>query len=161
MNQTIVQTIVENKCWIVTNQGHKIGTVMSVDEVDGGVVYVHDNKRERFGSIASLMSKYNYNFKKVGSAPAPTTQEPALFGVPCDVTPHNGVMDARRKLPLFTKTPTSKSYHAAGHYAVKYNSTWVLVFCPKFLSLKRHEFMGPFMSQAHADAARPAQGQNK
>ena len=143
MEQTEVQTIIEDKCWIVTQQGVKLGTVMRVDEVNGGVVFVHDNQRERFRSIGMLMSKYKCTFKhsKTNDETAP---QHVVFGFPSDTAPFNTLIDARKRLPLYTKTASSKSYHAAGFYQVKYVNTWLLEFCPKLLTLDRNEFLGPF-----------------
>lgn len=155
MEQTVVQTIIENKCWIVTNQGNKIGTVMSVDEVNGGVVFVHDNKRERFGSIASLMSKYNFNFKNSDSIKHPEITH-TLFGFPCSGIPFNSIIDARRKLPLYTTKQHSKSFLCAGYYYVKYRENWFLEFCPKLITLKRHEYLGPFTNKSEATKSKDA-----
>ncbi|CAB4130099.1 hypothetical protein UFOVP116_269 [uncultured Caudovirales phage] len=158
MEQLEVQTIIEDKCWIVTHQGAKVGTVMRVDEVDGGVVFVHDNQRERFRSIASLMSKYNFNYKN-SAVPALENKSNNIYGYPCCSQPHNTIIDARRKLPLYTTKPNSKSFHCAGYYYIKYRNNWYLEFCPKLLTLKRHEYTGPFTSKKEALAALKEQQQ--
>lgn len=153
MEQTEVQTIIEDKCWIVTQQGIKLGTVMRVDEVDGGVVFVHNNQRERFRSIGMLMSKYKCTFKHESQSDGNDIAQSLVFGFPSDTTPFNPLIDARRKLPLYTKTVRSKSYYAAGYYQVKYVNTWLLEFCPKVLTLDRNEFLGPFTSKNAAYSA--------
>ena len=153
MEQTLIQTIVENKCWIVTNQGKKIGTVMSID-TKGGVVFVQDGKREKFGSIASLMTKYNFNFKNSAQHTTELKNEFFLFGFPCSSEPFNSVIDARKKLPLYTTSKKSKKFHAAGYYYVKYKEVWHLEFCPKLLTLSRHEFIGPFATKLQANESK-------
>ena len=57
----LAKAIVKNKCWIVEDNGNKVGTILANP---AGVVYQHENKREQFASIKLLSKKYNIEFVK-------------------------------------------------------------------------------------------------
>ena len=52
----LAKAVVKNKCWIVEDDGHKIGTILANP---AGVVYQHENKREQFASLKLCSDRYN------------------------------------------------------------------------------------------------------
>jgi len=52
----LAKAIVKNKCWIVEDNGHQIGTILANPQ---GVVYQHDHKKEQFASLKLLSDRYN------------------------------------------------------------------------------------------------------
>ena len=143
--------VVKNKFWIVESGGVKIGTVQTVDELDGGVVYVHDDKRERYPNIKILSKEYNIKFgNKVEKIKQETYD---VYGYPSCFKPYNTLFDVKRKIPLFTKNEKSKSFYCAGHYLIKFSGTWVRASCPKSITLSRYEYLGPFKTEDDAKEA--------
>ena len=57
----LAKSIVKNKCWIVEQDGHKIGTILTNP---GGVVYQHEQKKEQFASLKLLSDRYNIIVEK-------------------------------------------------------------------------------------------------
>jgi hypothetical protein len=149
MNMTyIAKPVVKNKFWIVEEDGTKIATIQAIDE--GGFAYVHDNEREVFPSIKLLTSKYNIQIVKADKKQAVKQEVYEVYGYPTSSRPHNEVLDVQRYLPIYTKNTNSKSFYCAGHYLVKYSSTWVHTYCPKIITLNRHEYQGPFKTKERA-----------
>jgi hypothetical protein len=148
----IAKPIVKNKFWIVESSGEQIATIQSTP---GGVTYVHDTQRENFPSIKILGDRYNIQFDRSRvSKPRVKNITGDVYGYPCQGSAFNEVFDVPRKLPLYTKTATSKSYFCAGHYMVSYDGeTWEYEFSPKLIALNRYEFLGPFATQQQALAA--------
>lgn len=140
--------VVQNKFWIVEQDGKKVATIQTTEN---GVVFVHNEHREKFPSIKLLGSKYNITFKK--ETAAPVVDEFQVDGYPCDIKPHNALLDISKKLPVFTKTESSKSFFCAGHYLIKFNAGYVPSFCPKLITLNRYDYLGPFHSKAEMQAA--------
>jgi hypothetical protein len=136
----IAKPIVKNKYWIVEESGNKVATIQAIEE--GGFAYVHDNTRERFASIKMISKKYNIEFAKTNKSK--TTLPNEVYGYPCSSKSYNEVYDVARRLPIYTKTPKSRSFFCAGHYLIKYGSTWIKEYCPKLITLNRYEFQGPF-----------------
>ena len=52
----LAKAVVKNKCWVVEDNGHQVGTILTNPQ---GVVYQHENKREQFASLKMLSDKYN------------------------------------------------------------------------------------------------------
>lgn len=156
MMSLTAKPVVKNKFWIVEQDGEKVATIQST--VDG-VVFVHNEQRERFASIKLLGTKYNITFNKE-SSPEPVN-EFQVDGFPCDIKPHNALLDISKKLPVFTKTESSKSFFCAGHYLIKFNVGYVPSFCPKLITLNRYEYLGPFHSKADMQAAAKAAKEKK
>lgn len=140
--------VVKNKFWIVESGGIKIGTVQTVDEPGGSVVYVHDNMRERFPSIKLLTKTHNIKFGRIVEKVKRDTYD--VYGYPSCFKPYNTLYDVKRKIPMFTKNSKSKSFYCAGHYLVKFSGAWIYTSCPKSITLSRYEFVGPFKTEDEA-----------
>jgi len=48
----LAKSIVKNKCWVVEDNGNKIGTILANQK---GVVYTHDETKEQFSSFKLLV----------------------------------------------------------------------------------------------------------
>ena len=145
MTELIAKPVVKNKMWIVESSGTKVGNIMTVDE--GGVVYVHDDQRETFPTIKLLSKTYNIEFVKAEKPKKEKLDVYDVYGFPAASRPHNEVLDVQRYLPIYTKGAKSKSFFCAGHYIIKFSSTWVRAYCPKLITLNRYEYQGPFKTQ--------------
>ena len=86
-------------------------------------------------------SKFSSDKKEVPFNEYPTTNKV-----------YNSVLDIKRKLHLFTKTPKSKCYHAAGWYTFKQGSEEKAIFCPKYIFIQRYAYQGPFKTEEEAEA---------
>ena len=64
---------------------------------------------------------------------------------------YNSILDVKRKLHLFTKTPKSKCYYAAGWYTVKQGAESKEIFCPKYIFIQRYEYTGPYKTKIEAE----------
>lgn len=136
----LAKPIIKNKCWIVEDGGIKIGTIMTNP---AGVVYQHNQQREQFPSLKLLSDRYNIIVEKT-AAKKIIVQPHQVYGFPCEHKPHNDLWDLRHKLPIFTKSPKSKSFFSAGYYIVKFNNGWVKSYCPKLITLNRYPYAGPY-----------------
>jgi hypothetical protein len=144
MTERIAKPVVKNKFWVVEDAGNKVATIQAVE--DGGFVYVHDDQRERFATIKNLSKQYNIVFDKANKKSV-VKQSNQIYGYPTSSKPHNELYDIIRRLPVYTKTAKSKSYHCAGYYIIKFDSHWAQAQCPKLITLNRYLFRGPFCTQ--------------
>jgi hypothetical protein len=140
--------IVENKFWILeSNNGTKVGTVkVNNNKVTATI----EDKPETFSSFEELMGKYSVSFvKRVAEF---KQEEPGqeVYGYPSKSKPHNALWNVQMRVPIYTKTEKSSSYHCAGHYIIRFSSGWVKSFSPKLLTLQRYPFKGPFMTNQEA-----------
>ena len=139
----IAKSIVKNKFWVVEQDGEQVATIQSCP---GGVSYVQDNTREKFATVNLLKTKHNISFSNERSKKR-TVNSFEVSGYPCDARPFNALFNLSKKLPVYTKSASSKSFYCAGHYLIKFAADYVHTFCPKLITLNRYEFLGPFVSK--------------
>lgn len=138
--------IIEDKYWIVENNGKQFGTLRK-DEDNRFVlsntigIKIYQNKKEltkQFGKdffIAKIIRESD-NYDNLSVQDYPTSAKPC-----------NSMFDIKRKLPLFTKSKESKSVYCAGYYIIKYDKSWARSFCPKLITLQRYPYQGPFYTE--------------
>lgn len=68
---------------------------------------------------------------------------PVDFANPFEADPEDEISN----LPLYTKTKTSKVYHCAGFYCIKFPKGWADAFSPKLSTLQKYEYAGPFKDE--------------
>lgn len=146
MTEIHAKPIIENKFWIVEENGEKVATLRKNDDdrfvmsnEDG--VKVYDNKE-------SLTKQFGKNFFIAKIVKEAENAEPnEVHGYTTSTTPHNAMFDIKRKLPLFTKSGDSKSLYCAGYYVIKFDKGWVKSHCPKLITLQRYSYQGPFKTE--------------
>jgi hypothetical protein len=146
MSELIAKPVVKNKFWVVEESGQKVATIQAVE--DGGIVYVHNDRREKYPSVKNLKQKYNIKFglaEKIKKENVKT-----VYGYPVTGKAYNQVWDVQRRLPIYSKTLKSKSLFCAGFYLVKFNGNWAENFCPKNITLSRYDYIGPFCTKEEA-----------
>ena len=137
--------VLKNKFWIVEDEGEKVATIQMVE--DGTVVYVSSTERRKYASIKLLSKDYNIVFDKETKKVKEQKTEHELQGYPVNGKPWNSLYDVKHRFPIYTKTSKSKSYYCAGYYIIKFNNGWVKSFCPKFITLNRYDYQGPFKTK--------------
>lgn len=145
MIELIAKPILKNKYWIVEEQGEKIATIQAIEE--GGFVYVDGASRRIYPSIKLLSKDINVVFDTETKKAKQSVAQYSAYGFPTSQKPWNVLWDVKHQFPVYTKTNKSKSYYCAGHYIIKFNNGWVKSHCPKFITLNRYEFQGPFTSK--------------
>jgi hypothetical protein len=134
--------IIDDKFWIVEEEGVKIGTLRKNEDKfvfsNETGIRVFDNKK----SITEQFGKDFFVAKIIKEAANANPQE--VHGFASSTSPHNAMYDIQKKLPLFTKSGDSKSLYCAGYYIIRFEKGWVKSFCPKLITLQRYEYKGPF-----------------
>jgi len=151
------KTLVKDKFWIVEQNGQKLGTLQK--QADNGWIFLskQDNK-EVFHTQESLFTKFGFgifdtdNTKSedvsVDKWDVKQAEQFSVHGYPCSQKPYNPLWDVQKGLPLYTKTPNSKSMFCAGYYIVKFETVnWRKAYCPKIITLQRYKYKGPIKSK--------------
>jgi hypothetical protein len=141
--------ILENKFWIVEEEGVRVGTLQKTDE---GYVVSAKGKIDLYKNERQLKKHFGNGFLIANIRDTDnTTLE--VHGFPTRSTPYNSMYDIKRKLPLFTKSEKSKSVYCAGYYLIKFNVHWLKSFCPKLITIERNEYLGPYKTEFEMKAA--------
>lgn len=138
----IAKPIVEKRFWILQKDDQKIG---NVEACDGGFQVRINNRVALFKTIKMVERTNGIHFEtQIKSKPKKAPN--MVHGYPAAGRVFNPVWDVTKHLPLYTKNTKSKSWFAAGWYAVKRGRNWKIVQDPKLITLDRYAYHGPFHS---------------
>lgn len=147
-DKLIAKPVVKNQFWIVTDGKEKVGNVIA--DGSGFEVKLNGNVKH-FKDTNAIKRQINIEFERIG--PVTRTKNDIPFNeFPTSKKVYNSVFDIKRKVHLFTKTPKSKCYHAAGYYVFDQGSEKSVVFCPKYIFIQRYPYQGPFKTEFEAQS---------
>jgi hypothetical protein len=136
------KSIVENKFWILEkDDGQRVGTISLKNDK---IVININNQSETFSNFDELTSAYNVRFLTKKEKIAPIDNQNEIYDYPTSSTPYNALWNLETKVPIYTKTAKSNSFHCAGYYIIQFGTGWVKSFCPKLITLQRYPYKGPF-----------------
>jgi hypothetical protein len=142
--QFVAKPVLDNKFWILEDNGQKVGTIRSNEN---GVTLTVGTKNQTFKELSELKQKIKVDFagKEVIKK---ETKEYEVHGYACKTKPHNPIYDLKRKLPLYTKTSDSQSFFCAGFYVIHWeDGNHSPAYCPKLITLSRYTYDGPFKTK--------------
>lgn len=146
MNDLHAKPIIDNKFWIVEQDGAKVATLRK-DE-DNRFVMSNEQGIKIYNTKESLTRQFGKDFFVVNIVKEARNAEPnEVHGFTTSTSPHNAMFDVQRKLPLFTKSSDSKSLYCAGYYVIRFDKGWVKSHCPKLITLQRYDYRGPFKTE--------------
>jgi hypothetical protein len=146
------KNIVENRFWVLENDaGERIGTIaQNKDRVSCRL----PDSNEDFPSMQDMMQKKGIVMvRKSKDSPHTATAGTDVYGFPTAHTAYNPIWNVQMRLPLYTKTSKSSSYHCAGYYIIKFDKTWCKSYTPKLITLQRYPYQGPFTNKNDMTAA--------
>ena len=138
------KSIVDNKFWILESEaGEKVGTIKIVSDKINVII---EGREHSFKNMDDAIDELDLTFVKKVTVPK---QDPAneVYDFPTSTQPHNALWNVQMKLPIYTKTDKSNSYHCAGYYIIRFTTGWVKSYCPKLLTLQRYPFKGPYKTR--------------
>ena len=142
--QFVAKPVLDNKFWILEDNGQKVGTIRSNEN---GVTLTVGTKNQTFKALSELKQKIKVDFtgKEVVKK---ETKEYEVHGYACKTKPHNPIYDLKRKLPLYKKTSDRQSFFCAGYYVIHWeDGNHSPAYCPKLITLSRYTYDGPFKTK--------------
>lgn len=137
--------VVAKNYWILTRGDAKIGAVTAGE--DGYTVTV-GARQHRFATLRTLKQRLKIDLPAPPRQIKPDTNLVHGFDAGCRA--HNSMWHVQLRLPVFTKSAKSRSWYAAGWYAVQQSRSWKIVRNPKLILLQRYNFQGPFHTREEA-----------
>lgn len=141
----VAKPIIDKQYWIIKQDNRKIGALEA--EPDGYTLRIED-KVAKFKTIPMVRKNTNIVFEPAEKITPPSVTQVHGYNTGCRA--YNAMWDIKHRLPLFTKERKSKSWYAAGWYAVKQHRSWRLFHNPKLIVLDRYQYQGPFHTQQEA-----------
>ena len=139
----VAKPVLEDKFWILEDNGQKVGTIRSNEN---GVTLQVGSENQTFKALEELTQKISVSFSGKELVTS-EKKEYLVHDFPCKTKPYNGIYDLKRKLPLYTKTEASQSFFTAGYYCIEFENGWVPAYCPKLITLGRNNYLGPFKTR--------------
>lgn len=137
--------VIANRYWILKQNDQKIGQIEASDT--GYTVKILDQVRQY---KTMPMVRQSTDIKFVPAEKSTSARPTMVHGFDAGCRVHNAMWSVPYRLPLFTRTARSKSWFAAGWYAIQQNRAWRVERNPKLIVLERYAFHGPFHSQEQA-----------
>ena len=145
MSKTLIaKPVVKNQFWIVTDGEKKVGNVIA--EGSGFDVKLNGSVAH-FKNTSAIKKQTRIEFESINKKTKPDT---TFTEYPTTSNVYNSVFDIKLKIHLYTKTPKSKCYYAAGYYVLYQGSEPVVTFCPKYIFVQRYKYEGPFKTENEA-----------
>ncbi len=144
------KTLVKDKFWIIEENGTKLGTLQKKDN-NGWIFLSKKDRKEIFHTSESLRERFGIDILETKVEPE-VTEEPNIedyqvHGFPTSQQPFNPMFDVQKQLPIYSKTPKSKSLFCAGYYIICFEKGWRKAYCPKMITLQRYKFKGPMKTK--------------
>jgi hypothetical protein len=144
MNST-AKVLIPNKEWLVRDEKSKIG---SISKSKKGYIFLKNGQQVKFKDLNEINTQFGIaifeeSIKKI-KAEKNENQGFLIYDYPCKSEPFDPVYDVKKKLPLFAKSPKSKSRYCAGYYVIQFKKVWLKSYCPKLITLERNPYQGPF-----------------
>lgn len=150
MTNIIAKPIIDKKFWILTDESGKRGNIEQ--EGDGRYRVLFDNTYTIHKNIASIRKSIPFEFADKIKIAKPKKNTREVYGYEVGCRAYNPVWDVKRQLPIFTKTDKSRSWYAAGWYAIRQGAEYESIRNPKVILIQRYEYQGPFHTQQEAEA---------
>ena len=144
------KTLVKDKFWIIEENGEKLGTLQKKDN-NGWIFLSKKESREIFHTPESLREKFGIDILAVEPTtpiePVDINENFEVHGYPVSQHPYNPMFDVQKQLPIYSKTPKSKSLFCAGYFIICFEKGWRKAYCPKLITLQRYPFKGPIKTK--------------
>ena len=141
--------IIKDQYWVVTDGEKKVGNVVA--EGSGYQVKI-GNTKEHYESMSAIAKKKKIEFEKLSKRSKQIEPPFAVFPTSSSRV-YNSIFDVKKKLHIYTKTPKSKCYYAAGWFVLKQGDEYQTIFCPKYIFIQRYDYKGPFKSETEAKSS--------
>lgn len=142
--------VIPNQYWILRDENRKVGNIEAT--ADGLQVKIN-NQVVTFKNIRVLKQRVKVAFEPVPKSRGAPKVDHEVNGFPTVSKPYNAIFDVKHQVPLWTRESRSKSWYAAGWYAIRQGRRWRTVECPKLIALERYEYRGPFCTEQEAEHA--------
>jgi hypothetical protein len=134
------QEVIKDKFWIVNEVHGKVGTLRCLPDGSYEFFDQRTNEKQILAALDSLFSMVDRDTE--------TSEDVIKFIKGYPTATNNPVEVEHDTLPLYVKTPTSKSVMAAGYYILKFSGMgWQYAFCPKYETLEKYPYKGPWATE--------------
>lgn len=141
---------ITNNSWLVITEKEQEKIGLLSESRNGTFTLLSKSGKAKFENEKEVTSFFEENiFDNVIVTALITETNFTVKGYPVDFD-HPFEADSEdtvSNLPLYTKTKTSKVYHCAGYYCIKFPKGWTSSFSPKLSTLQKYKYNGPWKTE--------------
>jgi hypothetical protein len=137
----IAKPIVDKQFWVLQQDNEKVGNIEACD--DGYQIKINNQIVGQYKTIKMVERNVDVTFEPVVKQEKKKISN-IVHGFTAKGRVYNPMWDVKQKLPVYTKSSVSKSWHAAGWYTVKKGRRWAVMQDPKLILLQRYPYHGPY-----------------
>ena len=132
--------------WLMINETNS--NVGLLAENSQNIVILAEGYRERFESRAAVCAHFGTDLFENVVKTVTEEREHFVHGYPVKFhEPFAVETEQNNNLPLYTKTESGTVIYAAGHYIIHFPKGPLLAYCPKYATLTKYGFDGPFKTE--------------
>lgn len=145
---------ISDVAWLVHQGEHKLGILNK--DVQEHFTYITGKELVSFDNESEVVEHFgNVNlFEEQISTPTQVQDKFYIKGYEVDYQNPWAVEedhpDYNPNVPLFTKIEGSNVYYAAGHYCINFEKGWKKAHAPKYSTLTKYGFTGPYKTDMEA-----------
>ena len=146
------KVLIPNKEWVITHNQKKIGAITKDKK---GYTFHKNGKSVDFENLNEAKDRLGIEiFEDIIKRPKKDLDQKShyIYDYPCRTKPYEPVYNVKNRLPLFAKSPKSKSRYCAGYYIICRDKHWATSFCPKLITVQRYPYFGPFKTKEEMKA---------
>jgi len=144
----VAKPVIDKQFWVLQQNNEKVG---NIEAVTGGYqIKLNNQIVGQYKTIKMVERNIDITFEPAVKKEKTKTTS-MVHGFPAKGRVYNPMWDVPQKLPVYTKTNKSKSWHAAGWYTVKKGRHWAAMQDPKLILLQRYPYQGPFHTKEEAE----------
>ena len=144
----VAKPIIDKQFWVLQKNNEKVGNVEACD--DGFQVRINNQVVAQYKTIKLVERNVDIHFESAVKTEKKSLSVNEVHGYATAGRAYNPMWDVPQKLPIYTKTNKSKSWHAAGWYCVKKGRDWAAMQDPKLILLQRYPYRGPHHTKEEA-----------
>jgi len=141
----IAKPIVDKQFWVIQQNEEKVGNVEAC--AGGYQVKINNQVIAQYKTIKLVERNVDIQFEPSIKTKKKKVSTNSVHGFTTAGRAYNPMWDVPQKLPVYTKSKKSKSWHAAGWYTVKKGRKWEAMQDPKLILLQRYPYKGPFHTE--------------
>lgn len=146
MQNVKLKHLTETSWLVLTGDGFdRIGLLAQQRE---HFIFIANDIKKQFASKEEIVEFFGRDvFSDAEGRTIEETAEYFVNGYPVDVKPIEVIIDGEIELGVFKKRANSAVIYTAGYFCLSYPTGWVSSRCPKYSTLCKYEYKGPFKTE--------------
>jgi hypothetical protein len=145
----IAKPVIDKQFWILQEDENKVGNIEAC--AGGYQIKINNQVVGQYKTIKMLERNVDIHFEAMPKVEKKKPPTHSVHGYPTAGRVYNPMWDVPQKLPVYTKSNKSRSWHAAGWYTVKKGRHWAAMQDPKLIVLQRYPYQGPYHTKEEAE----------